>query len=89
MPSPKVEPPPAVASIPATEEGWLAFVPSPHGYTLIPRPGSLPAAGDVLELDGVAFRVLRYAPSPLPGDRRRCAVVAREELPEPERTSDA
>ena len=34
-----------------------------------------PSPGDVLELDGAAFRVLRYAPSPLPGDRRRCAVV--------------
>jgi hypothetical protein len=84
-PSPVV-PPPSVA---APEQGWLAFVSSPHGYTLVPRPGSPPVPGDVLELDGADFRVLRYAPSPLPGDRRRCAVVAREEPPEPERTSDA
>ena len=80
---------PAVVPMPAAEQGWLAFVPSPDGYALVPRPGSLPVRGDVLELDGAAFRVLRYAPSPLPGDRRRCAVVAREEPPEPERTSDA
>ena len=50
---------------------------------------SLPILGAVLELDGASFRVLRYAPSPLPGDRRRCAVVAREEPPEPDRTFDA
>ena len=86
---PSAQPPPAVVPKPAAEQGWLAFVPSPDGYTLVPHPGSLPVPGDVLELDGAAFRVLRYAPSPLPGDRRRCAVVAREEPPEPERTSDA
>jgi hypothetical protein len=89
VPPPVVETQPAVVSKPAAEQGWLAFVPSPDGYALVPRPGSLPVPGDVLELDGAAFRVLRYAPSPLPGDRRRCAVVAREEPPEPERTSDA
>jgi len=74
---------------PVAANGWLAFVPSPHGYTLVPRPDSLPAPGDVLELDGAAFRVLRYAPSPLPGDRRRCAVVAREEPVEADRSFDA
>ena len=88
-PPPVVQTQPAAVSMPAAEQGWLAFVPSPDGYALVPRPGSLPVPGDVLELDGAAFRVLRYAPSPLPGDRRRCAVVAREEPPEPERTSDA
>ena len=88
-PSPPAQPSPAVVTTPAAEPGWLAFVPSPHGYTLVPHPGSLPVPGDLLQLDGAEFRVLRYAPSPLPGDRRRCAVVAREEPPEPERTSDA
>ena len=80
-PPPVVQTQPAVVSMPAAEQGWLAFVPSPDGYALVPRPGSLPVPGDVLVLDGAAFRVLRYAPSPLPGDRRRCAVVAREEPP--------
>jgi len=88
-PPPVVQPQPAAAAAPAAEQGWLAFVPSPDGYALVPRPGSLPVPGDLLHLDGGVFRVLRYAPSPLPGDRRRCAVVAREEPPEPERTSDA
>jgi len=86
---PAVQTQPAVVPMPAAEQGWLAFVPSPDGYALVPRPGSLPVRGDVLELDGAAFRVLRYAPSPLPGDRRRCAVVAREEPPEPDRSFDA
>ena len=93
-------PPPPVSQEPAPQlearvaepdavAGWLAFVPSPNGYTLVPRPDSLPILGAVLELDGASFRVLRYAPSPLPGDRRRCAVVAREEPPEPDRSFDA
>lgn len=86
LPPPELE---AAVPEPAAEDGWLAFVPSPHGYTLVPRPDSLPAPGDVLELDGAAFRVLRYAPSPLPGDRRRCAVVAREEPAEADRSFDA
>ena len=74
---------------PAAGAGWLAFIPSPNGYTLVPRPDTLPVLGAVLELDGASFRVLRYAPSPLPGDRRRCAVVAREEPPEADRSFDA
>jgi len=85
-PAPQLEAPVAE---PAAVAGWLAFVPSPNGYTLVPRPDSLPILGAVLELDGASFRVLRYVPSPLPGDRRRCAVVAREEPPEPDRSFDA
>ena len=85
-PMPALEAP---APEPATEAGWLAFVPSPNGYTLVPRPDSLPVLGAALELDGAVFRVLRYAPSPLPGDQRRCAVVAREEPPEADRSFDA
>lgn len=73
----------------ATADGsWLAFVPSPHGYTLVDCPGSLPTRGDEVDLDGVRYRVLRHAPSPLPGDGRRCAVVEREEPSEPDRTLD-
>ena len=54
-PPPVVQPQPAVGSMPAAEQGWLAFVPSPDGYTLVPHPGSLPVPGDVLELDGAGF----------------------------------
>jgi hypothetical protein len=88
-PEPATVAEPAVVPETAAEVGWIAFVPSPQGYTLVPSPGSLPAPNDVVELDGAAFRVIRYAPSPLPGDRRRCAVVAREEPPEADRSFDA
>ena len=67
--------------------GWLAFVASPDGYALVPRNGAVPEAGDRFELDGRPFRVLRHAPSPLPGDGRRCVVVEREEPPEADRSS--
>jgi len=82
---------PAVpAPPPAAPDGvWLAYVPSPHGYELVERAGSTPSPGDSLELDGVRHRVVRVMASPLPGDTRRCAVVEREEPPEPERTLDA
>ena len=93
-PAPPPAPPTRAPEVPvpepaAEDDGWLAFLPSPNGYTLVPRPDSLPVLGAVLELDGAAFRVLRYAPSPLPGDRRRCAVVVREEPPEADRSFDA
>jgi hypothetical protein len=89
-------PPPASTVAPApqpalpqqTDDGsWLAFVPSAHGYTLIVQPGLLPPPGNELDLDGARYRVLRHAPSPLPGDGRRCAVVEMEEQPEADRSS--
>jgi hypothetical protein len=73
----------------APDGGWLAYVPSPHGYALAALPGAPPAPGDSFDLAGVPHRVVRFAPSPLPDDARRCAVVEREEPPEPERTLDA
>ncbi len=77
---------PAPVSNTVVEGGWLAFVTSPQGYTLVPQAGPVPAPGAVLELDGSAFRVLRHAPSPLPGDRRRCVFVEREEPQEADRS---
>jgi hypothetical protein len=64
----------------------LLFVPSADGYVLLERNGSAPAAGATADVDGVAFVVLRLGPSPLPGDRRRCAFL--EEEPVAARTSD-
>ena len=78
-------PPPEVVAT----NGWFAFVPSPQGYALVDLPGSVPAPGDELAVEGAHYRVLRYAPSPLPGDRRRCVIVEMEEPPATERTPDA
>jgi hypothetical protein len=94
-PAPTVAPapqPPLPAPLPAipqqTDGGsWIAFVPSAHGYRLIVQPGLLPPPGNELDLDGARYRVLRHAPSPLPGDGRRCAVVEMEEQPEADRSS--
>ena len=88
QPTPEGVTEPAAAAPKAVDgRGWLAFVTSPQGYTLVPQAGSAPVPGEVLQLDGGAFRVLRLAPSPLPGDDRRCVVVEREEPPESERNS--
>lgn len=86
QPAPPVRPDPEP---PRADGGWLAYVQSPHGYSLVGVPGSPPSPGDSLELDGVPQRVVRVAASPLPGDGRRCAVLEREEPPQPERTPDA
>ena len=91
-PGPGLPERPEQASLPPAGEpaasSWLAFVPSPQGYALLERPGPVPVRGQELDLDGVRYRVLREAPSPLPGDRRRCVHVEREEEPGSDRTPD-
>ena len=69
-------------------DGWVAFVHSPDGYGLLQRDGAPPARGAAVELDSGVFLVLRLGPSPLPGDRRRCAYLERQEPLLAERTFD-
>ena len=88
-PEPEPAPQPSGAAEAAVDGAWFAFLPSPQGYQLVDLPGTLPAPGDQLAVDGVRYRVLRDAPSPLPGDRRRCVVLEMEEPSEPARTPDA
>jgi hypothetical protein len=84
-PKPAAEP--AAAAAPAL--GWVAFLSSAHGYRLVEGEGEAPRAGTTIELEGASHRVVRVGRSPLPGDRRRCVYLEREE-PRPEgRTSDA
>lgn len=85
--SPNVSPPAAAGT--TVREAWLAFVPSPHGYRLVEREGSPPARGEALVLEDGRYLVLRLAPSPLPGDARRCAYLEREEPLLEARTFDA
>ena len=68
-------------------DGWVALVPSPEGYRLLQRDGPPPDRGAALELDDGILVVLRLGPSPLPGDRRRCAYLE-QEPPSVERTFD-
>lgn len=53
--------------------GHLLFVWSPSGWTLELRDGDPPAVGDTVEAGQAKLRVSKLGPSPLPGDRRRCA----------------
>ena len=53
--------------------GHLLFVWDPAGWKLEERDGEAPAVGDTVELDGWTLVVTAVGPSPLPGDRRRCA----------------
>jgi hypothetical protein len=53
----------------------LLFVWKPTGYELREREGDAPAVGAELEEDEVRMQVIKVAPSPLPGDERRCAYL--------------
>ena len=54
---------------------YLLFVSSATGYELREREGELPAVGSEIEDGERRYRVSKHAPSPLPGDRRRCAYL--------------
>jgi hypothetical protein len=53
--------------------GYVLFVWSPNGWTLQQRDGDAPALGETVEAGETMLRVSKLGPSPLPGDRRRCA----------------
>jgi hypothetical protein len=54
---------------------YLLFVWSTQGYRLREREGELPPVGEIVEEGEQRYRVSKHAPSPLPGDRRRCAYL--------------
>ena len=56
--------------------GHLLFVWKPSGYELVEQDGDAPMVGDQVEFDGQQLRVIKLAPSPLPGDRRACAYLS-------------
>jgi hypothetical protein len=53
----------------------LLFVWKPSGYELHEREGDPPGVGEEVDEDGATMTVTKVAPSPLPGDRRRCAYL--------------
>lgn len=53
----------------------LVFVWSASGYDLREREGETPEVGSSLEEESGRFLVTKVAPSPLPGDTRRCAYL--------------
>ena len=54
---------------------YLLFVWKPSGYELHEHEGDPPAVGDTVEEDSARMIVTKVAPSPLPGDDRRCAYL--------------
>ena len=54
---------------------YVCFVWKSSGYELRDREGDPPAVGEVIEEDSVRLTVTKVAPSPLPGDDRRCAYL--------------
>jgi hypothetical protein len=53
----------------------LRFVWTANGYELRERDGEAPGVGEEVEEDEKRLRVTKVAPSPLPGDVRRCAYL--------------
>ena len=54
---------------------YLLFVWKPTGYELREQDGEAPSIGAVVELEEGRMQVSRIAPSPMPGDTRRCAYL--------------
>lgn len=55
--------------------GYVQFIWSPQGYELREAEGEAPSVGESVEADGKTWRVLKVAPSPLPGDDRTCVYL--------------
>jgi hypothetical protein len=53
----------------------LLFVWKPSGYELHEREGEPPAVGATIDDGSAPMTVVKVAPSPLPGDERRCAYL--------------
>jgi hypothetical protein len=49
----------------------------PSGYVVAAADEPPPTQGDIVEIEQEAFVVARLAPSPFPGDPRRCAILLR------------
>ena len=54
----------------------LLFVWKPSGYELVEQDGDAPTVGAEVEVDGQRLRVIKLAPSPLPGDKRARAYLS-------------
>lgn len=54
---------------------YVCFVWKPSGYELHDHEGEPPSVGEVVEEDSVRLTVTKVAPSPLPGDARRCVYL--------------
>jgi hypothetical protein len=57
------------------QQTHLRFVWTTNGYELREREGAPPGVGEQVEEDEIALTVIKVAPSPLPGDARRCAYL--------------
>ena len=55
---------------------YLLFISKPSGYELQEREGDLPGLGAEIQQDGKTMRVAKVAPSPLPGDKRKCVYLS-------------
>ena len=64
---------------PRVEESHVALA---AGYRLLERDGPAPLPGDTVDLEDGTYRCLRVTISPLPADRRRCAVLERSHQPD-------
>lgn len=54
---------------------YLEFVWTPNGYEFREREGDAPQVGAEVAENDSRFVVTKVAPSPLPGDARRCAYL--------------
>jgi hypothetical protein len=63
------------AEPPEPGPGHVLFAWTPSGYALLTRAGEPPPIGTEVGVSGGSLVVSKIGPSPLPGDRRRCAFL--------------
>jgi uncharacterized protein (DUF3084 family) len=68
---------PSVAAAQVPADAHVLFVPAGASYRLVEVEGAPPPPGAEIAVDGGPHVVVRLGPSPLPGDRRRCAYLER------------
>ena len=61
--------------------GHVRFFPGEAGYAVLDAAGPCPEVGDVLDQDGLGYRVLKVGISPFPQDPRPCAYLESRDAP--------
>jgi hypothetical protein len=72
---PAREPLQLLVGAPQPASGYVLFLATPSGFSIVERDDEPPAPDQALELDGRVYRVVSVRRSPLPGDRRPCLVL--------------
>jgi hypothetical protein len=72
---PAREPLQLLVGTPQAPSGYVLFIAAPTGFSIVERDEEPPLPDELLQLDGVVYRIVTVRRSPFPGDRRPCLVL--------------